>query len=177
MVVNKLEAIETIYGGYRFRSRLEARWAVFFDSMVFQWRYEDEGFKLPSGYYLPDFWFPQVSMFGEVKPDVFKERELRLAHELAEVSGHGVILLEGLPDCRMYWTVFPPGHYIDGQLSDVMWDGHRYWESESRLYECSGITDYPTVHRLHEEHDTYGCNCCDAVQAARSARFEYGERG
>jgi hypothetical protein len=28
-----IKTIETIYNGYRFRSRLEARWAVFFDAM------------------------------------------------------------------------------------------------------------------------------------------------
>ena len=28
-----MKAIETEYNGYRFRSRLEARWAVFFDAL------------------------------------------------------------------------------------------------------------------------------------------------
>jgi hypothetical protein len=27
-----IQAIETVYRGHRFRSRLEARWAVFFDA-------------------------------------------------------------------------------------------------------------------------------------------------
>ena len=47
---------ETIYNGYRFRSRLEARWAVFFDSLGVKYEYEPEGFELPGlGGYLPDF--------------------------------------------------------------------------------------------------------------------------
>lgn len=29
-----IKAIDTIYKGYKFRSRLEARWAVFFDEDV-----------------------------------------------------------------------------------------------------------------------------------------------
>ena len=29
-----IKAIETVYNGYRFRSRLEARWAVFFDALA-----------------------------------------------------------------------------------------------------------------------------------------------
>ena len=41
-----LKAIETFYNGYRFRSRLEARWAVFFDSAGIEYVYEPEGFKL-----------------------------------------------------------------------------------------------------------------------------------
>lgn len=51
-----IKAIETRYKGYRFRSRLEARWAVFFDAMGMKWEYEPEGFDLgDAGWYLPDF--------------------------------------------------------------------------------------------------------------------------
>lgn len=47
---------ETIYNGYRFRSRLEARWAVFFGNLGVKYEYEPEGFELPGlGGYLPDF--------------------------------------------------------------------------------------------------------------------------
>ena len=54
--MSALKAIETEYKGYRFRSRLEARWAVFFDACHVRWEYEPEGFVLPNGqYYLPDF--------------------------------------------------------------------------------------------------------------------------
>jgi len=53
--------IETCYKGYRFRSRLEARYAVFMDAMKVEWQYEPEGFELPSGRYLPDFFLPQVN--------------------------------------------------------------------------------------------------------------------
>lgn len=52
----EIKPIETIYNGYRFRSRLEARWAVFFDELGVQYEYEPEGFEMPSGNrYLPDF--------------------------------------------------------------------------------------------------------------------------
>ena len=51
-----IKPIETVYNGYRFRSRLEARWAVFFDALEVEYEYEPEGFLLPSGNkYLPDF--------------------------------------------------------------------------------------------------------------------------
>lgn len=51
-----LKPIETEYKGYKFRSRLEARWAVFFDAIGVKWQYEVEGFSLSDGrYYLPDF--------------------------------------------------------------------------------------------------------------------------
>lgn len=56
-----MKAIETRYKGYRFRSRLEARWAVFFDALHLKWEYEKEGYEFAGGIkYLPDFWLPGV---------------------------------------------------------------------------------------------------------------------
>ena len=55
-MITEIKPIETIYNGYRFRSRLEARWAVFLDSLGVKYEYEPEGFRLPDGsMYLPDF--------------------------------------------------------------------------------------------------------------------------
>jgi len=55
-----IKAIETQWKGYRFRSRLEARWAVFFERIGVEWQYEPQGFQRewPFGEvhkYLPDF--------------------------------------------------------------------------------------------------------------------------
>lgn len=50
-----IKPIETIYNNYRFRSRLEARWAVFFDTLGVKYEYEPEGFQKDGLYYLPDF--------------------------------------------------------------------------------------------------------------------------
>ena len=67
-----IKPIETQYKGYRFRSRLEARWAVFFDTLGVKWEYEPEGFDLgEAGWYLPDFRVtsPQgMVTWYEVKP-------------------------------------------------------------------------------------------------------------
>lgn len=70
--MQKPEAIETYYNGYRFRSRLEARWAVVFDAMGIKYRYEEEGYKLrrANGWcvqYLPDFHLPELGMWCECK--------------------------------------------------------------------------------------------------------------
>ena len=67
-----LKPIETIYNGYRFRSRLEARWAVFFDTIGAEWEYEPEGFVLTDGTkYLPDFLLHNV--YGRGAPDIYVE--------------------------------------------------------------------------------------------------------
>jgi len=63
-----IKAIETEYAGYKFRSRLEARYAIYFDALGIKWRYETEGFELPSGRYLPDFYFIEHGVYGEIKP-------------------------------------------------------------------------------------------------------------
>lgn len=63
--------IPTWYAGHKFRSRLEARWAVFFDTLGLQWQYEPD--RYPVGppenprTYLPDFWLPQAEVWAEVK--------------------------------------------------------------------------------------------------------------
>ena len=60
----KKGAIETRYKGYHFRSRLEARWALFLDCMATSWEYEKEGFLLSNGErYLPDFWLPSLRIW------------------------------------------------------------------------------------------------------------------
>ena len=43
---NDIKAIETEYDGHRFRSRLEARWAVFFNAIGLTYEYEIEGFEM-----------------------------------------------------------------------------------------------------------------------------------
>ena len=51
-----IKPIETRYKGYKFRSRLEAKWAVFFDACGIDWDYEPEGFCIDGEInYLPDF--------------------------------------------------------------------------------------------------------------------------
>jgi hypothetical protein len=45
-----MRPIETKYKGCRFRSRLEARWAVFFDALGIRWWYEPEGFMMRFDY-------------------------------------------------------------------------------------------------------------------------------
>jgi len=66
----EIKAIETVYNGYKFRSRLEARWAVFFDALGIEYEYEKEGFKTNGGaYYLPDFYLPRTKTWVEVKGD------------------------------------------------------------------------------------------------------------
>lgn len=64
-------AFPTAYGGAVFRSRLEARWAGFFDLMGWAWQYEPT--ELPrAGHagHVPDLWleFPSGRLLVSIKP-------------------------------------------------------------------------------------------------------------
>jgi len=106
--------IQQDYKGYKFRSRLEARWAVFFDSLKIPYVYEPEGVCLPHfGVYLPDFYLPKHhdGIYAEVKPDQFTELELKKCRMLCRLSKRGVILLDGAPEPWSYtYYQFVDGH-------------------------------------------------------------------
>lgn len=66
--MNDIKPIQTKYNGYLFRSRLEARWAVFFDGMGINYEYEPEGYEISNcDKYLPDFFLPDCCTYVEVK--------------------------------------------------------------------------------------------------------------
>jgi hypothetical protein len=97
----KIRAIETNYAGCRFRSRLEARWAVFFNALGIKWQYEPEGYILPNGkWYLPDFYLPELHMFAEVKPERFSPAEELCSANLP----YPCLMLDGMPELRSYRT-------------------------------------------------------------------------
>jgi hypothetical protein len=62
------QATKTIYNGQEFRSKLEAKWAAFFDLIGFKWEYEPKN-DLFRGW-LPDFaiWQEGQIVYCEVKP-------------------------------------------------------------------------------------------------------------
>jgi len=91
-----LKAIETTYRGHRYRSRLEARWAVFFTTLGIRFEYEKEGYKLGSaGLYLPDFWLPDQRCWVEIKGEPMADGEMAKQHALALHDEHYVFLFEG----------------------------------------------------------------------------------
>lgn len=97
-----IKPIETIYKGYKFRSRLEARWAFFFDLCEIPYRYESEGYVLEDGtYYFPDFYLPWFHAFVEIKPSKMDADERKEAIRKCELLGKkdGCIILfcEGDP--------------------------------------------------------------------------------
>ena len=145
-----IQAIECTYAGRRFRSRREARWAILFDHLGIDWRYEPEGYCLSGNvHYLPDFELHLGSgkrQWVEVKPEVAPYAQLAM---LCEESGQTGFLV-GEP--RLTTPVLPCGA-----------DGH--WLATAVpatwLQAISGM-DF--------------LSCQAAANAALSARWEHGER-
>jgi hypothetical protein len=171
--------IETHYNGYRFRSRLEARWAVFFDALGIKYEYELEGFDLGDlGWYLPDFYLSDLDYWVEVKPtmphleivdgktlgeDPIYEKLYRLAD-----SGRYFLLVWGAPSFSNYsdkYHVYGDwGHnFVVCEKCGRVWV---QWVGKSHV-ECSSC-GAPTP--------TESQKLANAITAARSARFEHGER-
>lgn len=71
--MSDIKPIQTRYKGYHFRSRLEARWAVFFDALGLNWEYEPEGYQTSEGWYLPDFYLPKFDCFVEIKSKLHEQ--------------------------------------------------------------------------------------------------------
>jgi len=176
-----MKPIETRAYGHRFRSRLEARWAVAFTEARITWHYEPEGFDLGgAGFYLPDFWLPQVSMWAEVKGNGFSLDELHKAHNLANHTHRPVLLLAGLPAEAAYYAIEPDG---DPSWQELLSDGTPVTASDYAPFEGS---DYHLSERRFfggcdnggpfPDPFPYDCGYSHpAIEAALSARFEHGE--
>jgi hypothetical protein len=94
-VTKEFKVLETFHHGYRFRSRLEARWAVFFDRLAVSYRYEPEGYLLEGRGYLPDFYLLQQDCFVEIKPKLPDTEELEKTRLLALNTGKEVYTFYG----------------------------------------------------------------------------------
>lgn len=111
-----VKPIETQYNGYKFRSRLEARWAVFFDTLGVEYQYEPEGFDLSDCelidhfgdntveyrlqgdyWYLPDFYLPGQDCFIEIKPTFDLGEQIYKPEMFARCSGKDVFVFMGEP--------------------------------------------------------------------------------
>ena len=184
-----MKAIETVYKGYRFRSRTEARWAVFFDHLGIAWEYEREGFELADGSrYLPDFFVRMradhparqrhrgAGYWIEVKGDAASESERGVLQKLCTESGHHGYLVLGAPgeNCPIRFDMAPTGQEqaFPGLLGLLVAKIKRNWQDpgfalfwSAVVQECS-----PLGEDLHERVGR-------AIIAARGARFEFGEHG
>ena len=118
-----MKVLPTVYNGRKYRSRTEARWAVFLDQLRVRFEYEAEGYDLGDFYYLPDFWLPDLKCFMEIKGMEPTADECAKASLLAEFTKKDVYVFFGGPD--LPWATdkniaesawfFPPSGGQDNQ--------------------------------------------------------------
>jgi hypothetical protein len=190
-----LKPIATLYNGYLFRSRLEARWAVFFDTLDIAYEYEKEGYDLgTAGWYLPDFWLPVQKCWIEIKGADPTEGDLAKVKGLALAGKVPVWLFKGPPnyhaDDDAFYTDYRinaeafffeelPEWYPEMALSDP--DEYGGIEKVQQAIAQQGIVwQYQGTPFATTGEPTALCPfiCSDAAYrraftAARSARFEH----
>jgi len=174
-----LKPIETHYNGYRFRSRLEARWAVFFDALGIKYEYEKEGYDLgEAGWYLPDFWLTECNRWVEIKGQKFTEGELNKAIALCEATGHPVLTFDGLPDIRDFIGITKCGDGVGTTCADFI---YLFVNDEGKVSLPPGFylkNTYQEIGPFKSEYVMeFAIRLKKASCAAKAARFEHGESG
>ncbi len=155
-----LKAIDTRYANHLFRSRLEARWAKYFDELCTSWEYEKEGFDLGDGlWYLPDFYLPEHRIYAEVKPKKFNYKESLKCKKLAILSGCKVIELIGLPNTNPTNLYVPSQYYacsVCGKIEEYDDKGKRiYCACKAKHDVVKSITKMTAILLLHSPKPTY----------------------
>lgn len=203
--MTEIKPIETIYNGYRFRSRLEARWAVFFDAIGIMYEYEPEGLILSDGTeYLPDFYLPQFSCYFEVKrKGIYGTSEaieaIRKIRNGSDTDSWAGIICFGDPYeykmfifCQEYndssggsyeAEIVIEYDYTDNRPILVSWRDHRHRTfitsfsdaKEIPLWTGSEYARYIWDSDFLYNKDGFSTAIKNAALKARQARFEHGE--
>lgn len=185
--MSNIKPIETVYNGYRFRSRLEARWAVFFDAVSIKYEYELEGFELGDGVrYLPDFWLPEFNFHVEVKPHhELTPDDIRKLVLFAADGDHPILLIAGTPGSEsMYflsrrvleaWSYFSSDYgENDELLRALFWEAVSDWSSVCFGYLPQELGLKLLFRQLPPQGESM---LMQGIVAAKQARFEFGKKG
>jgi hypothetical protein len=176
-----MQVIETNFDGHLFRSRTEARWAVFFKAATIRYEYEKEGFNFSGRWYLPDFWLPEMGLWFEVKGDQPTAEEQALCRELSIQSRHGVLLAVGAPEPQENVIWFPSEHEQEDPFSggrycladDRKNDGEFCLMSDSLGWFSIGGAGTNVGGRCHDKWPLVHSATKRGYEAARAARFEH----
>jgi hypothetical protein len=185
--------IDTRYDGHKFRSRTEARWAVFFNATDIDWRYEPEGYDLPDGSaYLPDFYFPNMTI-----------RTTEGSGMWCEIKGENISYEDDWTDepfdtlIKLVEKTETPAALLSGKIRNEDHHEVNYFSPDSPDIDLTAGTDWPMVFMMCEDCDRIkyefregnymSCEVCDghchpkhhklqrAIKKATEARFEHGE--
>jgi hypothetical protein len=174
------KAISTRYHGYNFRSRLEARWAVVFETLGLDWRYEVEGWRSPSG----DMWLPDFlleiqgkKVWVEIKPPGHDGDKPRWKRNLMIRR-----MVKGMSEDEQIWAIAAdipdPIRLREGW---GLYDGQTiYWatlEGEFDMFYGEGNNVYHGPDRMRDWHYLCICTDCSTIgihYSGSSERIECG---
>ena len=190
----KITPIETYYNGCHFRSRLEARWAVYFDLCGIDWEYETEGYEitLENGHtvkYLPDFVLHNIiihtkniipNLYVEVKGVMTEYDELKI--DSFHKSGHEILILQELPKKFSIKD--------EGFASMGLWQGYDFCKMSENILIGQELISTESLWGVSEEYDGSHMQCIidggietklaliselfiNLLNKARQERFEY----
>ena len=183
--MSDIKPIQTEYKGYKFRSRLEARWAVFFDACGVDWEYEPEGYDLGDGiYYLPDFlihgcWARRchpIDLYVEVKGIMTNEdrQKIELFSGIKNEITKPILVVGNIPNGKdaidMACQCFDKCNH-SGDLYNFEYVDGDYFGAFLGI-EFLGFPCLFSENEL-EFMDSYKTE--KAYKLARQARFEHGE--
>ncbi len=187
-----LKSIDTVYNGYKFRSRLEARWAVFFDELGIEWKYEEEGYEINGQHYLPDFelYLPEIffldinnpsakqKVFFEVKGkyDLPENVIEKLAAFVGEVP---IILAYGDPaDMQLAYFVHDLKTGLRSCICEHADKIHVGYSCGKRVVLTTNPTfDNPSIKELADNYPQFITErITQAATKARQTRFEHGKK-
>jgi hypothetical protein len=178
----KIKAIETKYAGRYFRSRLEARWAIFFDVMCVKWEYENQGFSIGDDRYLPDFELPEWECYIEIKPSCISGEDDRRIKRIMKNwnggKGKSLWVIKGSPAYGQYKAYRTPEDACEQSTTNGLiefvfgscrkcnglWWG--YTNGDAWGGKCQPGCE------SEKWTDEYGL-VADAYEAAMSARFDH----
>lgn len=155
-----IKAIETFYNGVFYRSRLEARWAHFFNFLGLNSYYEHEGYQINvSGKkinYLPDFYIPvQTGLFSVSRPMFF---EIKPTRQLTESEAEKYDAFAGAV-CEK--------NCIFGMLREIPKDtSHFNYEHFLRYY------DFSNDFGADNFHEFCACPFCRQISFEHSGRWD-----
>lgn len=152
-----MNAIPTTYKGVRFRSRLEATWAAFFDELKWPWEYEP----LDLAGYIPDFILPfdegRRPLLVEVKPAMDL---LTLEAHTAKIDASGWSQEALLVGARCFEDHINGNYYLGpvlGLLREVDTIDGQCW-AEAQAMCCNQCKGPSLCHALW----TFSCRVCGA---------------
>lgn len=161
--MSQIKPIETEYNGLRFRSRLEARWAVFFDAAGIKYQYEPEGYEMGDGTkYLPDFFLPDLNYYVEVKGknDHLESDLIKLKKFVFESKSVALILSDIPFDKESKGLFFFPIMYYSARSGGHVAGCHCFFMHFKREHKTIIQDDYAIGRRIYFFFDNKNSNEC-----------------